>query len=34
MLSYGVDEAGEGVVAQQDHMSAHHLTPSGIASEF
>ena len=30
----GVDEAGEGDVALQDHVSAHHLAPSAIASEF
>ena len=31
---YGDDEAGEGVVAQEDHMSADHLTRSATASEF
>ena len=29
----GIDEADEGEVSQQDHMSAHHLTPSAVASE-
>ena len=30
---YGHDKAGGGVVARQDHMSAHHLTPSAVTSE-
>ena len=29
---YGIDEADEGDVAQQDHMSAHNLTPSAVTS--
>ena len=33
-FQHGVDEAGECDVAQQDHMSAHHLTPSAITREF
>ena len=32
-FQYGIDEADEGDVAQQDHMSAHHLTPSAVTSE-
>ena len=32
-FQYGVDEADEGDVAQQDHMSAYHLTPSAVTSE-
>ena len=30
---YGIDEAYEGDLAQQDHMIAHHLTPSAVTSE-
>ena len=29
-FQYAVDEASEGDVAQQDHKSAHHLTPSAV----
>ena len=31
---FGVVETGEDDLAQQDHMSAHVLTPSAVASEF
>ena len=32
-FQYGNDEADEGEVAQQDHMSAHNLTLSAVTSE-
>ena len=32
-FQYAVDEASEGDVAPQDHMSAHHLTHSAVRSE-
>ena len=32
-FQYGIDEADEGDVAQQDHTSAHHLTPPAVTSE-
>ena len=32
-LQCGIDDADEGDVALQDHMSAHHLTPSAVTSE-
>ena len=33
MPSSGIDEADEGGVARQDHMSDHHVTPSAVTSE-
>ena len=32
-FQYGIDEAHEGDVAQQDHMSANNFTPSAVTSE-
>ena len=32
-FQHGIDEADEGDVARQDHMSADHVTPSAVTSE-